>query len=187
LFCTSDVPLFGATRLFFKTILRWLIDVGLATESPLCTYNEETKILTTPCDAQQESILSDVFSLPFFKDIHAIKKVADANKKGRKKEHTTPEMCFQIGSACSVQTVHGTNDGKYSKVTKPGIKLATGTQASAANLNAKQPVIKIASENDASSSEGSEESIEASSCFDNLSALPSSEKDEQFKEPACHR
>jgi hypothetical protein len=161
------LPLFGAMRLFVKTILRWSMDAGLTTEAPLCTYNEETKILTTPCDAPQESILSNVCTLPFFEDIHAIKQAADANMKGRKKEYTAPKMCFQIGNACSIETVHGANDGKYSKVTKPGIKLGTGTQASAANLNAKKLVIKIASENDASSSEGSGESSDASSCSDN--------------------
>jgi hypothetical protein len=115
------LPLFGATRLFFKNILHRSIDAGLATEAPLCTYNEEMQILTTPCDAQQESILSDVCSLPFFKDIHAIKQAADANKKGGKNKHMAPKMCFQISSARSVQTVHGTNNGKYSKVTKSGI------------------------------------------------------------------
>ena len=106
------LPLFGAMQLFVKTILHQSMDAGLATETPLCTYNEEAKILTTPRDAQQENILSNVCSLPFFKDMHAIKQAADANKKGRKKEHTAPKMCLQIGSAHSVQTVHGANDGK---------------------------------------------------------------------------
>ncbi len=44
-----------------------------------------------------------------------------------KKEHTAPKICFQIGSTCSVQIVHGTNDRKYSKVTKPGINLSSAT------------------------------------------------------------
>jgi hypothetical protein len=83
------------------------MDAGLATEAPRCEYDKETQILTTPRNAQQESILSDVRSLPFFQDIDDIKQAAGANKKGRKKEHTAPEMCFQIGSAHSVQTVHG--------------------------------------------------------------------------------
>jgi hypothetical protein len=90
------LPLFGAMQLFVKNILHWSMDADLATEAPLCTYNEEMQILTTLRDAQQESILSDVCSLPFFKDIHAIKQAADANKKGRKKEHTAPKICFQI-------------------------------------------------------------------------------------------
>ncbi len=54
------------------------------------------------------------------------------NKKGKKKEHIAPKMCFQIGSTRSVQTVHGANDGKHTKVTKPGVELGAGTQASAA-------------------------------------------------------
>jgi hypothetical protein len=181
------LTLFGATQLFVRNILCRSMDAGLATEAPLCTYDEETRIPTTPRDAQQESILSDVCSLPFFQDIHAIKQAANANKKGRKKEHTAPEMCFQIGSARSVQTVHGANDGKYSKVTKPGIELGTGTQAFTANLNAEKPVIKIASEDETSSSEGNGESSDTSSYSDNLSALPSSDEEEQSKEPAGRR
>jgi hypothetical protein len=178
------LPLFSAMGLFAKTILHWSMDPGLATEAPLCTNDEETQILTTPRDAQQESILSDICSLPFFKDIHAIKQVADANKKGRKKEHTTPKICIQIGSARSVQTVHGKNNGKYSKVTEQGIKLGTGALASTANLNAEKLVINIASENDDSSSEGSGESSDALSYSNNLSALSSSDEEEQSKEPA---
>jgi hypothetical protein len=115
------LPLFWATELFIKTILWRSMDAGLATEAPRCKYDEETQILTTPRDAQQDSILSNVRSLPFFQDIDAIKQAAGANKKGKKKEHTAPEMCFQIGSARSVQTVHGANDGKYTNVTKPGV------------------------------------------------------------------
>jgi hypothetical protein len=53
-------------------------------------------------------------------------------------------MCFQLGSTRSVQTVHGTNDGKYTKVAKPGVDLGSGNKASAANnSNAEQPAIKI--------------------------------------------
>ncbi len=68
-------------------------------------------------------------------------------------------MCFQIGSTYSVQTVHGANNGKYSKVNEPGVDLSSATQASAAKpLNANQLVIEIAStDDDTSSSEGSEE------------------------------
>jgi hypothetical protein len=67
-------------------------------------------------------------------------------------------MCFQLGSADSVQHVNGAKDEKYSNVTKPGINLGSATQASAAKLlNANQRVVKIAStDDDASSSEGSE-------------------------------
>jgi hypothetical protein len=126
-------------------------------EAPRCEYDKETQILTTPSNAQQESILSNVHSLPFFQDIDAIKQAAGANKKGKKKEHTAPKVCFQIGSASSVQTVHGANDGKYTNVTKPGVELGAGTQASAATKsNAEQPAVEIDSPNDdTSSSEGS--------------------------------
>jgi hypothetical protein len=88
------LPLFGATETFIKTILWQSMDAGLATEVPRCKYDKETQILMTPCNAQQEIILSDVRSLPFFQDIDAIKQAAGANKKGKKKEHTAPKMCF---------------------------------------------------------------------------------------------
>ncbi len=116
----------------------------------------------------------------------ANKQVADATKKGKKKEHTAPEMCFQISSTRSVQTVHGTNDGKYSKVTKPGVDLGLATQASAAKpSNADQPVFKIAStDEDTSYSEGSEEGSNSLSFSDTLSTLSSSEEEEQSMTPA---
>ena len=106
------------------------MDAGPTTEAPKCVY--DAQILTTPPDAQQESVLSNVRFLPFFQDIEAIKRAAGGGKKG-KKEHTAPEMCFQLGSARSVQTVHGANDGKYTKVAKPGVDLGLGNKASAAN------------------------------------------------------
>jgi hypothetical protein len=87
------LPTFGATGTFIKSILRRSMDAGLATEAPRCKYNAATQILTTPRDAQQESVLSNVRSLPFFQDIDAIKRAAGVSKKG-KKEHTAPEMGF---------------------------------------------------------------------------------------------
>ena len=67
-------------------------------------------------------------------------------------------MCFQIGSTRSVQTMHGASNEKYTNVTKPGVELGAGTQASTATKsNAKQLAVKIDSpDDDASSSEGSE-------------------------------
>ena len=96
------------------------MDAGLAMEAPKCKYNAATQILTTPRDAQQESVLSDVRSLPFFQDIDAIKRAAGGGKKG-KKERTAPKMCFQLGSARSVQTVHSNSNGNYTKVAEPGV------------------------------------------------------------------
>ena len=90
-------------------------------------------------------------------------------------------MCFQLGSARSVQTVHGANEGKYDNVPEPGVELRPGTPASAANpLNANQPVIEIASsEDDASSNEESEGSDDTSSSSDDLSASSYSVEEEQ--------
>jgi hypothetical protein len=183
------LPLFGATETFIKTILRRSMDAGLATEAHRCKYDKEMQILTTPRDAQQESILSDVRSSPFFQDIDAIKQAAGDNKKGKKKEHTAPEMCFQIGSARSVQTVHGANNGKYTNVTKPGVELGAGTQASAATkLNAKLPAVKIDSpDDDTSSSEGSEGGSDYMSSSDDTSTSASSDEDEQSDGPAGSR
>jgi hypothetical protein len=143
------------------------------------------QILMNPHDAQQESMLSDVCSLPFFQDIDAIKRAASGGKKG-KKEHTAPEMCFQLGSACSVQTVHGANDGKYTKMAKPGVDLGLGNKASAANnSNAEQPATKIDSTNeDASSNEKSEEGSDDVSSSDKTSASTSSDEEEKSNGPA---
>jgi hypothetical protein len=134
----------------------------------------------------QDGILSNVCSLPFFQDVLANKQMADAIKKGKKKGHTAPKMCFQLGSVRSVQTVHGANDGKYTNVTEPGVNLGLATQASAAKpSNANKPVIEIASsEDDTSSSEGSEEGSNSTLFSDNLSALSSCEEEEQSETPA---
>jgi hypothetical protein len=128
------LPTFGTSSLFIKTILHQSMEAGLATEAPLCTYDPETKVLTSPQDSMQDGILSDVFSLPFFQDVLADKQTANATKKGKKKGHTATEMCFQLGSARSVQTVHGANDGKYTDATEPGVNLGPATQASQPNL-----------------------------------------------------
>jgi hypothetical protein len=177
--------MFRATETFTKSLLRQLMDAGLAPKAPKCNYDTVTQILTTPRDVQQESMLSNVRSLPFFQDINAIKQAASGRKKG-KKEHTAPEMCFQLGSTCSIQTVHGANDGKYTKVAKPGIGLGSGNKASAANnSNAEQPAIKIDSTNDdASSDEESEEGSDDVSSSDKTSASTSSDEEEQSNGPA---
>ncbi len=75
----------------------------------------------------QDSILSNVHSLPFFQDVLIDKQTADATKKGKKKGHTVLKMCFQLGSTRSDQMVHGANDGKYTNVSKPGINLGLAT------------------------------------------------------------
>ncbi len=95
-------------------------------------------------------------------------------------------MCFQIGSTCSVQMVHGANNGKYSHVTKPGVNLGAGTQASAATTsNAKKLAIKIDStDDDASSDEESEEGSNDSSSSDKTSTSTSSDESEHSDGPA---
>ncbi len=95
-------------------------------------------------------------------------------------------MCFQLGSTHSVQTVHGANDGKYSKVVKPGVELGLGNKASAAkNSNAKQPAIEIDSTVDETSSdEESEGGSDDLSSSDKTSTSASSEEDEQSHGPA---
>ena len=90
-------------------------------------------------------------------------------------------MCFQLGSARSVQTVHGANEGKHDNVPEPGVELRPGTMAFAANpSNADQPVIEIASsKDDASSNKESEGSDDTSSSSNNSSTSSSSVKEEQ--------
>jgi hypothetical protein len=178
-------PTSGTSNLFIKTLLRQSMDARLTIEAPLCTYDPTTHVLTTPCDLVQEGVLSNVHSLPFFQDVLANKLAVDASKKS-KKVYTAPKMCFQLGSACSVQTVHGENDGKHNNVPEPGVNLCLATKASAANpLNANQPVIKIASsEDDASSNDGSEGSSNDLSSSDSLSASSSSDEEERSVAPA---
>ncbi len=124
-------------------------------------------------------MLSDVRSLPFFQDFLAEKLAADTSKKN-KKAYTAPEMCFQLGSARSVQTVHGANEGKHNNIPEPGVELRPGTQASAANpLNADQPVVEItSSKDDASSDEESEGSDDASLSSDDSYASSSVEEEQ---------
>jgi hypothetical protein len=61
------------------------MEAGLTTETPLCTYDPKTQILTTPQDVAQDGVLSDVRSLPFFQDVLANKQAADDNKMRKKK------------------------------------------------------------------------------------------------------
>ncbi len=121
-------------------------------EAPLCTWDNETGILTTPQDNQTDGIMSDVCSLPFFQDGLAVPRAAEGSKSGRKKEHTAPKMCFKLGGNHSVQTIHGANNGKYTKTTKPGAEPGIGTQASTATpATANQPVIELDQTNSSSS------------------------------------
>jgi hypothetical protein len=55
------LPKFGASELFIKSLLLRSMEAGLMTEAPLCTYDFNTHILTTPHDKAQEGVLSDVW------------------------------------------------------------------------------------------------------------------------------
>jgi hypothetical protein len=138
------LPTFAALLTFIQEILCWSMDLAVSMEAPLCTWDNETIILMTPQDNQIDGVLSDICSLPFFQGVLAVTRLAEGSKSGRKKEHTAPEMCFKLGSNDSVQTIHGANNGKYTKTTKPGAELGVGTQASAATpATADQPVIEL--------------------------------------------
>jgi hypothetical protein len=165
------LPTFGASNHFIKSLLRRSMETGLTTEAPLCTYNFEEHILTTPRDKEQDGVLCDVRSLPFFQDVLAEKLAVDASKK-TKKTYAAPKTCFRLGSAHCVQTVHGANKGKHDNVPKPGDELRPGTTASAAKpSNANQPVVEIASsKDDASSDDESEGSDDTPSSSDDSSA-----------------
>jgi hypothetical protein len=92
------LPTFGASSLFVKTLLSQLMEAGLASEAPLCTLDPETQILTTPRDAVQDGVLSDVCFLPFFQDILAEKLAADATKKGRRRSILHPKCVFNLAA-----------------------------------------------------------------------------------------
>jgi hypothetical protein len=77
--------------------------------------------------------------------------------------------------------VHGTNEGKHNNVPEPGVELCPGTTASTAiPSKADQPVVKIASSEDYSSSykesEGSDDTLSPSN---DLSVLSSCVEEEQ--------
>ena len=179
------LPKFGASELFIKSLLRRSMEAGLTTEAPLCTYDFNTHVLTTPRDKAQDGVLSDVWSLPFFQDVLAEKLVADASKKN-KKAYTAPEMCFQLGSARSAQTVHGVNEGKLNNVPEPGVEVRPGTKASTANpSNANQPVVEIASSKDDASSDKESEGSDDTLSSSNDSSASSSSAEEEQSAPAC--
>ncbi len=179
------LPTFGASLTFIQEILRRSMDPAVVMGAPQCTWDNETSILTTPQDNQVEGILSDVCSLPFFQDVLAVTRAAEVSKLGRKKEHTALEMCFRLGDDCSVQTIHGANDGKYTKTTKPGAEPGFGTKASAAApATANQPVIELDQTNgSASGLESDGESGDVSSSGSS-SLSTSSGEDGQASQPA---
>ncbi len=179
------LPTFGTLLTFIQEILRQSMDPVVVMGAPQCTRDNETGILTTPQDNQVEGILSDVCSLPFFQDILAMTHAAEVSKLGRKKEHTAPEMCFRLGGDCSVQTIHGANDGKYTKTTKPSAEPGFGTKASTATpAIANQPVIELDQTNNSSSREESDgESGDVSSSGSSSSSTSSGE-DGQASQPA---
>jgi hypothetical protein len=166
------LPTFGALLTFIQDILHWSMDPAVVMEAPLCTWDNENGILTTPQEKQIDGILSNVCSLLFFQDVLAVACAVEGSKSGRKKDHTAPKMCFKLGGDCSVQTIHGTNDRKYAKTTEPGAVPGIGTQASAtAPATADQPVIKLDNTNSSSSEEESdgESNNESSSWSPSLS------------------
>ncbi len=169
------LPTFGASSTFIQEILCQSMDPVFVLEAPQCTWDNETGILTNPQDNQLEGILSDVHSLPFFQDVLAVTRATEGSKSGRKKEHTAPEMCFRLGGDRSVQTIHGANDGKYTKTTKPGIEPGFGTKASAAApATANQLVIELNQTNGSSSREESEGESDDESSSGSLSSSTSS-------------
>ncbi len=182
------LPTFGALLTFIQEILRRSMDLVVAMEAPLCIWDNETGILTTPKDNQIDGISSDVHSLPFFQDVLAATRTAEGRKSGRKNKHTAPDMCFRLGGNCSIQTIHGANDGKYTTTTKPGAVPGIGTQASAAaSATANQPVIELNQINSSTSKEESdgESDDESSSGSSSLSTF--SDKDGQARQPAGSR
>jgi hypothetical protein len=179
------LPTFGALLTFIQEILWQSMDPAVAMEAPLCTWDSKTGILTTPQDNQIDGILSDVCSLPFFQDVLVVTRAAEGSKSGRKKEHIAPKMCFKLGGNHSVQTIHGANNGKYAKTTKPGAELGVGTQASAAALaTANQPVIELDQTNSSSSKDKSDGESGDESSSRSSSSSTSSDEDGQASQLA---
>jgi hypothetical protein len=160
------LPTFGASLTFIQEILRRSMDPVVAMEARLCTWDNETGILTTPKDNQIDGFLSDVHSLPFFQDVLAATCMAEGRKSGRKNKHTAPDMCFSLGGNRSIQTINGANDGKYMTTTKPGAVPGIGTQASAAtSATANQQVIELNQTDGSTSKEESDGERDDESSF----------------------
>jgi hypothetical protein len=182
------LPTYGALLTFIQEILRRSMDPAVAMEAPLCTWDNETGILMTPKDNQIDGILSDVRSLPFFQDVLAATCAADGRKFGRKNKHTAPDMCFRLGGDCSVHTIHGANDGKYTTTTKPGAVPGIGTQASAAtSATADQPVVELNQTDSSTSKEESDGESDDESSSGSSSLSTSSDEDGQACQPAGSR
>jgi hypothetical protein len=179
------LPTFGALLTFIQGILHHSMDKAVAMEAPLCTWNNEIGILTTPQDNQIDGILSNVCSLPFFQDVLAVTCAAEGSKSGRKKEHTAPKMCFKLGGNHSVQTIHGANNRKYAKTTVPGAETGVGNQASAAApATANQPVIELDQTDSSSSKVKSDGDSGDKSSSRSSSLSTSSDEDGQATQPA---
>jgi hypothetical protein len=134
------LPSFGVLLSFINYILHWYTDLAVVMEAHLCTWDNETGIMT-PQDNQIDGIMSDVHS---FQDILAVSCTTDSRKPGRKKDCTAPKMCFRLSGNHSIQTIQGANNGKYTKTTKPGAEPGVGTQASAvAPAPANKPLVKL--------------------------------------------
>ena len=114
-----------------------------------------------------------------------VTRAAEGSKSGRKKEHTAPEMCFRLGGNCSVQTIHGANDGKYTKTTEPGVESGFGTKTSAAApATADQPVIELDQTDSSFSGEESEGESDGESFSGSSSLLIFSDEGGQASQPA---
>jgi hypothetical protein len=111
-------------------------------------------------------------------------------RKGRRRSTLHPKCVFRLAAlvVCKGAWCH---NGKNTKVTKPGVDLGAGTQASTATTsNTEQPVVEIASsyDDEASSSEESEEGSDESSSSDKTSTSASSDEDDvQSDGPAGSR
>jgi hypothetical protein len=96
-------------------------------------------------------------------------------------------MCFRLGGDCSIQTIHGANDGKYTTTTKPGAVPGIGTQASAAaSATANQPVIELDQTNSSTFKEESDGESDDESSSRSSSLSTSSDEDSQACQPAGH-
>ena len=164
------------------------MDPAVAMDPPLCTWNNETGILTVPQDNQIDGILSDARSLPFFREVLVVTRAVEVSKSGKKNQHIAPEMCFKLGVNCRVQSIHRENNRKKAKTTEPGAAPGIGTQASAATpATADQLIIELDQTNDSFSKEESDKESDDESSSGSSSLLTSSDEDGQASQPAGSR
>jgi hypothetical protein len=94
---------------FLKELLRRGCLASSYQAIPDCEWDAKTRVLTTPADAAEDALASNLKSQPWFMGLAE----AMGNKDSTKSKPVNPDFAFKLSSSRSVQTIHGEHDGKY--------------------------------------------------------------------------